>query len=197
MINFPYLLKIARQDFENLHIRSVGKVYPYAISISYFFLCIFRNRWMLCILGMVATQSKYTDPRSRYYVLVLFAYLLTFIESDYGALSRYSRLGIGYQAYQTLWRLTGIDHMHVHGLQGKFAQEDEEVINSAKDCLGIRLSFTICTWRSTMFFEKCPTSSGWDANRFKGWTDGAARYIYTGTRIIKLGLSQIITLDSV
>ena len=37
-------------------------------------------------------------------------------------------LGIGFQAYQTLWRLAGVDHMHVHGLQGKFAQDDEEVI---------------------------------------------------------------------
>ncbi|MBN9116061.1 MAG: ribulose 1,5-bisphosphate carboxylase, partial [Pandoraea sp.] len=30
--------------------------------------------------------------------------------------------------------LAGVDHMHVHGLQGKFAQGDEEVIESAHDC---------------------------------------------------------------
>lgn len=55
--------------------------------------------------------------------------------NGYGALSRHPLLGISFQAYQTLWRLTGVDHMHVHGLQGKFSQDDEEVIESAHDCL--------------------------------------------------------------
>jgi ribulose-bisphosphate carboxylase large chain len=55
--------------------------------------------------------------------------------NGYGALSRHPALGIGFQAYQTLWRLAGVDHMHVHGLGGKFAQADEEVVKSAKDCL--------------------------------------------------------------
>ncbi|QEL24037.1 ribulose 1,5-bisphosphate carboxylase [Bosea sp. F3-2] len=55
--------------------------------------------------------------------------------NGYGAFSRHPLLGIGFQAYQTLWRLAGVDHMHVHGLQGKFAQEDEEVITSARDCV--------------------------------------------------------------
>jgi ribulose-bisphosphate carboxylase large chain len=55
--------------------------------------------------------------------------------NGYGALSRHALLGIGFQAYQVLWRLAGVDHMHVHGLQGKFAQEDSEVISSAHDCV--------------------------------------------------------------
>jgi ribulose-bisphosphate carboxylase large chain len=55
--------------------------------------------------------------------------------NGYGALSRHALLGIGFQAYQVLWRLAGVDHMHVHGLQGKFAQEDAEVIASAEDCV--------------------------------------------------------------
>ena len=54
--------------------------------------------------------------------------------NGFGALSRHPALGIGFQAYQTLWRMTGVDHMHVHGLQGKFAQTDEEVVASARDC---------------------------------------------------------------
>lgn len=54
--------------------------------------------------------------------------------NGFGAMSRHPALGIGFQAYQTLWRLAGVDHMHVHGLQGKFAQADEEVISSARDC---------------------------------------------------------------
>jgi ribulose-bisphosphate carboxylase large chain len=55
--------------------------------------------------------------------------------NGYGALSRHPVLGIGFHAYQTLWRLAGVDHMHVHGLGGKFAQEDSEVVSSAEDCL--------------------------------------------------------------
>jgi len=54
--------------------------------------------------------------------------------NGYGALSRHPLLGMSFQAYQTLWRLTGVDHMHVHGLQGKFSQPDDEVIESAHDC---------------------------------------------------------------
>jgi ribulose-bisphosphate carboxylase large chain len=55
--------------------------------------------------------------------------------NGYGALSRHPLLGFSFQAYQALWRLAGVDHMHVHGLQGKFSQTDEEVIASARDCL--------------------------------------------------------------
>ncbi len=54
--------------------------------------------------------------------------------NGFGALSRHPLLGMSFQAYQTLWRLAGIDHLHVHGLQGKFAQADDEVIESAHNC---------------------------------------------------------------
>ena len=54
--------------------------------------------------------------------------------NGYGALSRHPLLGMSFQAYQTLWRLAGVDQMHVHGLQGKFSQSDDEVIESAHDC---------------------------------------------------------------
>ncbi|WP_181832887.1 ribulose-bisphosphate carboxylase large subunit family protein [Bosea caraganae] len=55
--------------------------------------------------------------------------------NGFGAFSRHPMLGISFPAYQVLWRLAGVDHMHVHGLQGKFAQEDEEVVSSAQDCV--------------------------------------------------------------
>ena len=41
--------------------------------------------------------------------------------NGFGMLSRHPALGITAPAYQTLYRLAGIDHMHVHGLAGKFA----------------------------------------------------------------------------
>ncbi|MCG2594347.1 ribulose-bisphosphate carboxylase large subunit family protein [Ramlibacter sp. XY19] len=52
--------------------------------------------------------------------------------NGFGALSRHPLLGFSYPAWQTLWRLAGVDHMHVHGLQGKFAQDDDEVVEAAQ-----------------------------------------------------------------
>ncbi|WP_061152432.1 ribulose-bisphosphate carboxylase large subunit family protein, partial [Caballeronia arvi] len=54
--------------------------------------------------------------------------------NGYGMMSREPALGMSFGAYQTLWRLAGVDHMHVHGLAGKFAQTDDEVIASARAC---------------------------------------------------------------
>lgn len=55
--------------------------------------------------------------------------------NGYGAMSRHPLLGIGTRAYQTLYRLTGIDHLHVHGMGGKFCNPDEEVADSGRQCL--------------------------------------------------------------
>lgn len=55
--------------------------------------------------------------------------------NGFGMFARHAALGMDFQAYQTLWRLAGVDHLHVHGLQGKFAQDDEEVVRSARECL--------------------------------------------------------------
>jgi ribulose-bisphosphate carboxylase large chain len=55
--------------------------------------------------------------------------------NGFGMFSRHPALGMDFQPYQLLWRLTGVDHMHVHGLAGKFSQEGDEVVNSAHDCL--------------------------------------------------------------
>lgn len=55
--------------------------------------------------------------------------------NGYGMWSRHPALGIDFQPYSLLWRLAGVDHLHVHGLAGKFAQDDDEVVQSARDCL--------------------------------------------------------------
>jgi ribulose-bisphosphate carboxylase large chain len=55
--------------------------------------------------------------------------------NGFGMFARHPALGIDFQPYALLWRLAGVDHMHVHGLNGKFAQANEEVIQSARDCL--------------------------------------------------------------
>jgi ribulose-bisphosphate carboxylase large chain len=55
--------------------------------------------------------------------------------NGFGMFSRHPALGMDFQPYQLLWRLAGVDHMHVHGLEGKFSQPDAEVVTSAHDCL--------------------------------------------------------------
>jgi ribulose-bisphosphate carboxylase large chain len=55
--------------------------------------------------------------------------------NGWGALTRHPRLGFSFQAYQKLWRLAGVDHLHINGLRSKFWEPDESVIASARACL--------------------------------------------------------------
>jgi ribulose-bisphosphate carboxylase large chain len=51
------------------------------------------------------------------------------------AMSRHPLLGMAFPAYQVLWRLAGVDQLHVNGLGGKFYESDESVVASARACL--------------------------------------------------------------
>jgi len=55
--------------------------------------------------------------------------------NGFGAFARHPLLGIGFGAYQALYRLAGVDHMHVHGIGGKFADGADEVEAAARRCL--------------------------------------------------------------
>lgn len=55
--------------------------------------------------------------------------------NGWGALSRHPALGWSYVAWQKIWRLAGVDHMHVNGLRNKFAETDDSVLASARACL--------------------------------------------------------------
>lgn len=55
--------------------------------------------------------------------------------NGYGGMGRHPLLGMGVRAYQTLYRLAGIDHMHVHGMHGKFSDLDDDVTDAARHCL--------------------------------------------------------------
>lgn len=52
--------------------------------------------------------------------------------NGWGALSRCPSLGFEYTAYQKLWRLAGVDHLHVNGIRNKFTESDESVVASAR-----------------------------------------------------------------
>ncbi len=55
--------------------------------------------------------------------------------NGWGMFSRSPAIGMSYIAFQKLWRLAGVDHMHVNGLQNKFSEDDASVIASARECL--------------------------------------------------------------
>jgi ribulose-bisphosphate carboxylase large chain len=55
--------------------------------------------------------------------------------NGFGMFYRYPALGMEFKAYQKLWRLAGVDHIHVNGLANKFCESDESVVRSIKACL--------------------------------------------------------------
>ncbi|HEX7072347.1 MAG TPA: ribulose-bisphosphate carboxylase large subunit family protein [Rhodothermales bacterium] len=55
--------------------------------------------------------------------------------NGWGMLGRSPAIGMSFIAYQKLWRLAGIDHTHVNGIDNKFCEENESVIASARECL--------------------------------------------------------------
>lgn len=55
--------------------------------------------------------------------------------NGWGLLTRYPYLGMEFAAYQKLWRLAGVDHLHVNALQSKFWEPDESVVRSIEACL--------------------------------------------------------------
>jgi ribulose-bisphosphate carboxylase large chain len=54
--------------------------------------------------------------------------------NGWGALTRHPQLGLSFAAYQKIWRLAGVDHLHVNGVRSKFWEPDDSVIASAKSC---------------------------------------------------------------
>jgi ribulose-bisphosphate carboxylase large chain len=55
--------------------------------------------------------------------------------NGWGALNRHPWLGIEFPAYQKLWRLAGVDQIHVNGIANKFWEPDDSVTRSIESCL--------------------------------------------------------------
>jgi ribulose-bisphosphate carboxylase large chain len=86
--------------------------------------------------------------------------------NGFGMLSRAAALGMTAPAYQTLHRLAGIDHMHVHGLGGKFADFDADVTAATRDCLNplagddaVMPAFSSGQWAGTLPMTYAATRS--------------------------------------
>jgi ribulose-bisphosphate carboxylase large chain len=55
--------------------------------------------------------------------------------NGWGALNRHPLLGIEFPAYQKIWRLAGVDQIHVNGIANKFWEGDDSVVRSIESCL--------------------------------------------------------------
>lgn len=55
--------------------------------------------------------------------------------NGWGALNRHPLLGIEFPAYQKIWRLAGVDQIHVNGIANKFWESDDSVVRSMAACL--------------------------------------------------------------
>jgi ribulose-bisphosphate carboxylase large chain len=54
--------------------------------------------------------------------------------NGWGMFTRHPMLGMDFTAYQKLWRLVGVDQLHVNGIQNKFWEPDETVVQSIEAC---------------------------------------------------------------
>ncbi|WP_341225512.1 ribulose-bisphosphate carboxylase large subunit family protein [uncultured Arcticibacterium sp.] len=55
--------------------------------------------------------------------------------NGYGMLNRHPLLGINFPAYSKIWRLAGVDQLHVNGIENKFWESDDSVVRSINSCL--------------------------------------------------------------
>lgn len=55
--------------------------------------------------------------------------------NGWGIMTRGPAFGIDFRAWQKFFRLAGVDHLHVNGIDNKFFEPNESVIRSARACL--------------------------------------------------------------
>jgi len=63
--------------------------------------------------------------------------------NGWGMLNRHPLLGIEFPAYQKIWRLAGVDQIHVNGIANKFWESDDSVVRSIESCLKPLFDFSI------------------------------------------------------
>lgn len=54
--------------------------------------------------------------------------------NGWGMMTRFPLLGVEFPAYAKLWRLAGVDQLHVNGIDNKFWEPDDSVVQSIQAC---------------------------------------------------------------
>lgn len=55
--------------------------------------------------------------------------------NGWGMWTRCRQTGMEFNAYNKLWRMVGIDHLHVNGIRNKYWESDDSVVNAIRQCL--------------------------------------------------------------
>lgn len=121
----------------NAHADRTGKRVMYAFNVSDEIEAMLRHYETVCAAGgtavMVSLNSvglsgvkKLCDQGA----LAVHGH-----RNGWGMLNRHPFLGIEFPAYQKLWRLAGVDQIHVNGIANKFWESDDSVICSIEACL--------------------------------------------------------------
>jgi ribulose-bisphosphate carboxylase large chain len=121
----------------NDHAQRTGKQALYAANISDEPDRMQRNYDHLVKLGGVCAMVSLNTVGlagvmkiSRQGALVLHGH-----RNGFGMLHRHPATGMEFTAYQKLWRLAGVDQLHVNGIANKFWEPDDSVVRSIGACL--------------------------------------------------------------
>jgi ribulose-bisphosphate carboxylase large chain len=121
----------------NAHADRTGKRVMYAFNISDELDPMLRHYEKVVTAGgtgvMVSLNSVGLSASKR--ICDLGALAIHGHRNGWGMLNRHPLLGIEFPAYQKLWRLAGVDQLHVNGIANKFWESDDSVVRSITSCL--------------------------------------------------------------
>ena len=131
--NSPFELRLQKvMEVLNRHFQETGKKIMYAANISGEMDEMMSRYEMIVNLGGtcaminvnsvgIAATKKICDNGE----LAIHAH-----RNGWGMLTRHPLLGMDFRAYQKIWRLVGVDQLHVNGIQNKFWESDDSVVSS-------------------------------------------------------------------
>jgi len=121
----------------NAHADRTGKKVMYAFNVSDEFDAMQRHYEKIVRSGgtsaMISLNSVGLSGAKK--ICDLGALAIHGHRNGWGMLNRHPLLGIEFPAYQKLWRLAGVDQIHVNGIANKFWESDDSVVRSIESCL--------------------------------------------------------------
>lgn len=121
----------------NAHAGRTGKKVMYAFNISDELDAMLRHYEKIVSVGgtsaMISLNSVGLAGAMK--ICDLGALVIHGHRNGWGMLNRHPLLGIEFPAYQKLWRLAGVDQLHVNGIANKFWESDDSVVRSIEACL--------------------------------------------------------------
>lgn len=120
----------------NAHADKTGKRVMYAFNISDDSETMFRNYdWIqqnggtCAMVSVNAVGVSATRAICQHGELAIHGH-----RNGWGMLNRHPLLGMDFAAYDKIWRLAGVDQLHVNGINNKFWEPDDSVVHSIECC---------------------------------------------------------------